>query len=55
MEWIKSLGIFPPVTAQVAWLLRERGFDVTPGVLTPQELAEEIQLKVLEGKRVNVG
>jgi len=55
VEWIKSLGIFPPVTAQVAWLLRERGFDVTPGVLTPQELAEEIQLKVLEGKRVNVG
>ena len=55
VEWIKSLGIFPPVTAQVAWLLRGRGFDVTPGVLTPQELAEEIQLKVLEGKRVNVG
>ena len=55
VEWIKSLGIFTPVTAQVAWLLRERGFDVTPGVLTPQELAEEIQLKVLEGKRVNVG
>jgi len=55
VERIKELGIFPPVTAQVAWLLRERGFDVDPGVLTPRELAEEIHLKVLEGKKVNVG
>jgi len=55
VEWIKSLGIFPPVTAQVAWLLREKGFDVNLGVLTPQELAEEIQLKILERKKINVG
>ncbi|MFY9303774.1 MAG: hypothetical protein WAO75_10710 [Atribacterales bacterium] len=55
VEWIESLGIFPPVTAQVAWLLREKGFDVNLGVLTPQELAEEIQLKVLERKKANVG
>ncbi|MDI3543027.1 MAG: energy-coupling factor transport system ATP-binding protein [Candidatus Atribacteria bacterium] len=55
VEWIESLGIFPPVTAQVAWLLREKGFDVSLGVLTPQELAEEIQLKILERKKANVG
>lgn len=55
VEHIKELGIFPPVTAQVAWLLRGRGFDIDSGVLTPQELAEEIHLKILEGKKVNVG
>ncbi len=48
-EWIKSLGIFPLV-AQVAWLLRERGFDVTPGVFNSSGTGRKIQLKVL-GKK----
>lgn len=49
-DFVKQFGIFPPVVAQVASLLRSRGFEINPGVLTPAELAEEIQVKILEKK-----
>lgn len=49
-DFVKQFGIFPPVVAQVASLLRSRGFEINPGVLTPVELAEEIRVKILEKK-----
>lgn len=49
-DFVKQFGIFPPIVSQVASLLRSRGFEINPGVLTPAELAEEIRVKILEKK-----
>lgn len=49
-DFVRKLGILPPVVSQVALALRLRGFNINPEVLTPYELAEEIRIKILERK-----
>ncbi|QPM69361.1 energy-coupling factor transporter ATPase [Atribacter laminatus] len=48
-EVIERYGIKPPTTAQIAELLRKKGFDIGEGILTAQELSEQIEEKILNG------
>ncbi len=49
---LEEYGIKPPVTVQTAFMLRQKGFDVEPSLLTPHELAEAVLKKILEKKNV---
>jgi len=49
---LEQYGIKPPITVQTAFMLRERGFNIEPSLLTPQELAEAILKEVLEKRNV---
>lgn len=49
---LEKYGIRPPVTVQTAFMLREKGLDIEPSLLTPYELAEAILKKVLEKEDV---
>ncbi|MGC8777544.1 MAG: ATP-binding cassette domain-containing protein, partial [Candidatus Caldatribacteriaceae bacterium] len=49
-DFTRQFGILPPVVSQVASLLRLKGFEINPEVLTPAELAEEIRVKIIEKK-----
>ncbi|HHF09082.1 MAG TPA: energy-coupling factor transporter ATPase [Candidatus Atribacteria bacterium] len=49
---LEGYGIKPPVTVQTAFMLRQKGFDVEPSLLTPHELAEAVLKKILEKKNV---
>ncbi|MCD6156721.1 MAG: energy-coupling factor transporter ATPase [Candidatus Atribacteria bacterium] len=49
---LEEYGIKPPVTVQTAFMLRQKGFDIEPSLLTPRELADAILKKILEKKDV---
>ena len=42
VEWLKSLGLAPPVVAELVWLLRQRGVDINSSALTLEEAVEAI-------------
>jgi energy-coupling factor transport system ATP-binding protein len=46
---LDQYGIKPPTTARIAELLRKKGFDIEEGILTAQELSEQIEEKILKG------
>ena len=33
VEWLKSLGLAPPLVAELVWLLRQRGVDIDSSAL----------------------
>ncbi len=42
VEWLKSLGLAPPLVAELVWLLRQRGVDIDSSALTLEEAVEAI-------------
>lgn len=49
-DWMRKYGIIPSPLLRVAFLLKKRGFEVSP-VLSPQELCQEIEERVLMRKK----
>jgi len=47
-ETLEKYGIKPPTTTRIAELLREKGFAIEKGILTAQELSEQIEKKILK-------
>ncbi|MCX6090877.1 MAG: energy-coupling factor transporter ATPase [Candidatus Atribacteria bacterium] len=48
LEWY---GVRPPATARIAAEFRKRGYDLDCTVLTPQELAKEIEDKIIQRRK----
>lgn len=48
---LECYGIKPPTTTRIAELLWDKGFDIGKGILTAQELSEQIAEKILKRRR----